>query len=243
MKYRQAGWRGKKKLVVLLMGLLLLALMTAAAAAPKEMRLRLTEPGAGAQWTIGSTVNVKWSTRGELGQTVSISLQRAGLVNARTVLAEAAPIGQNRNGAFKWTIPQDLPVGDNYTLTVTAENGIGETSGDFALVAGKGPAPKLALEAPAKGEERWQIGTKVRIRWNWSGDPGQLVRLALIKKEDSSATPIVESTPVGVDGKGQYEWTVPELKPDGDYYLSIVSTSNPFYQDMGKTALVIGKAR
>lgn len=243
MNRKRSGHPGNKFRVVLLVGLLMLALMTAAIAAPKEMRLRLTEPGSATQWTVGSTVNLKWSVRGELGQTVSISLQRAGLVNARMVLAEAAPIGDNRNGFFKWTIPADLPPGDNYTLRVTAENGIGETSGDFTLVAGKGAVSKLVLDVLAKGEERWQIGSKVVIRWNWSGSPGPLVQLALIKKEDSSVIPIVGSTPVGADGKGRYEWTVPELKPDGDYYLGIASTSNPFFQDMGKTPMVIVKAR
>lgn len=62
------------------------------------------------------------------------------------------------------------------------------------------------------------------------GNPGQTVQLALINKTDSDLIPIVASIPIGVDGKGRYEWTVPKLKPGGDYYIAIASTANAFYK-------------
>ena len=69
------------------------------------------------------------------------------------------------------------------------------------------------------------------------------MKLALINKTDSELIPIVESIPIGVDGKGRYEWTVPKLKPGGDYYIAIASTTNAFYQDLGKTPVIISATK
>ena len=87
------------------------------------------------------------------------------------------------------------------------------------------------------------VGAPVSLRWTFSGNPGQTVRLALINKADSDLITIVASTPVGRDGKGRYDWTVPKLKPGGDYYLAIASTTNAFYQDISKTPVVISAAK
>ena len=222
-----------------------LLLLTSAVglAAPKEMKLKLNEPGQAAEWKIGGEHGIKWSYRGELGPTVKITLQRVGWQNARLTVAEAAPIGPERSGSLKWVVPDSLPPGSNYTVTITAENGFSETSGEFSLVAGKAPLTQINLEALAKGAEKLTVGAPVSLRWTYSGNPGPMVQLALINKTDSDLIPIVASIPIGVDGKGRYEWTVPKLKPGGDYYLAIASTTNAFYQDMSKTPFVISATK
>ena len=222
-----------------------LLLLTSAVglAAPKEMKLKLNEPGQAAEWKIGGEHSIKWSYRGELGPTVKITLQRVGWQNARLTVAEAAPIGPERSGSLKWVVPDSLPPGSNYTVTITAENGFSETSGEFSLVAGKAPLTQINLEALAKGAEKLTVGAPVSLRWTYSGNPGPMVQLALINKTDSDLIPIVASIPIGVDGKGRYEWTVPKLKPGGDYYLAIASTTNAFYQDMSKTPFVISATK
>lgn len=212
-------------------------------AAPQEMRLRVIDPGATTQWTVGAGESLKWSFRGEMGPTVAVSLQRVGWINARMILVEAAPMGQKQAGSFKWMIPGDLPPGDNYTLTVTAENGIGDTTTEFSLIAGKNPVTQIKLDVPAKGEDRWVAGSSAFIHWSWSGSPGQTVQLALIKKDDSSVVSIASSVPLGIDGKGRYEWKVPLLKPAADYYIGIASNSNAFYQDLSKNPVVISATR
>lgn len=212
-------------------------------AAPKEMKLKLNEPGTAAEWTIGVNNTVKWSYRGELGATIKITLQRVGWLNARLTIAEAAPIGPERSGSFKWTVPDSLPPGGNYTVTITAENGFNETSGEFSLLAGKTPLTQISLEALPKGAEKWTIGKPVSLHWTYTGNPGQTVQLALINKADSDLIPIVASIPIGVDGKGRYEWTVSKLKPGGDYYIAIASTTNAFYQDISKTPVIISATK
>lgn len=233
---------GLKK--VLLVGLTVWLFGSASVmAAPQEMRLRITAPGAETQWTVGANETLKWSYRGEMGPSVAVSLQRVGWINARMILAETTPIGQNRAGSFRWAVPESLPPGENYTLSVTAENGIGDTTGEFSLIAGKKPATQLKLDALTKGEDRWATGSAVVIRWSWSGSPGQTVQLALIKKDDASIVAIATSVPIGIDGKGRYEWKVPLLKPAADYYIGIASNSNAFYQDLSKNPVVISATR
>lgn len=216
-------------------------LTSCAWAAPSEMSLRMNDPAGGSEWGIGSEQTIKWSYRGEFSKSVEIRLQRAGWVHAQMTLADAVPIGTGRSGSFKWKVPADLPPSGDYTIRITAENGISDLSSEFKLIPapGKTPTTKLELEPLPKGGDRWSIGSKVRIRWSYAGNMGMTVKLGLIKKEDSAVTVIAAAIPAGADGRGSFEWTVPELKPAGDYYLGIASTTNSFYQDTGKQAVTI----
>lgn len=227
----------RRTLVLVLAVWLLTA--SVALAAPKEMNLHVSDPGESSEWVLGTANTIKWSFRGELGTTVAIRLQRQGWVNAHMTLSESAPLGTGRVGAFKWNIPADLSPGGKYTVAITAENGIREMSGEFALIAGKGPLTQIILEAPLKRGERWNIGSNVSIRWTYSGSPGQTVKLALIRKEEGDVTAITASVPIGADGKGRYEWKVPHLKPGNVYYVGIASNENAFYQDMSKEPVII----
>jgi len=229
-------WGMRRTIILALAALLMLT--SIGLAAPKEMTLRVSEPGEAAEWKLGAANTIKWSFRGELGQNVAIRLQRIGWVNAQMTISEATPLGINRSGSFKWELPADLPPGGKYTVAVTAENGIGDTSGEFKLVAGKGTVTQIKLEALPKGE-RWSAGATVSIRWTYGGSPGQTVKLALIKKAESDVTVISASVPIGAEGKGRYEWKVPSLKPGTDYYIGIVSNSNAFYQDMGVEPVIL----
>lgn len=228
----------------ILLGMMASLLLTScAAAAPKEMTLKVTEPGESTEWTLGAVNTVKWSFRGELGKLVSVRLQRQGWVLARQTLAEGTALGNERSGTFKWTTPAELPPGGHYTVSVTAENGIGDMSGEFRIVAGKAPVTQLSLAAPPKGEERWIVGSPSVIRWTFTGKPGPTVKLALIQKQTGDVIPITGSASIGVDGKGSYEWKVPALKPGNDYFVGIASNSNAFYQDMGAAPVSISATR
>ena len=231
------------KRIIFLGAAFLLFLSSGGWAASNEMDLKVTEPGPATEWTLGVVNPVKWSFRGEPGPTVTIGLQRQGWVNARMTLAEAVPIGSGRNGSFKWVTPAGLPPGGQYSVTVTAENGIGDTSGEFKLVAGKTAATQISLVPAPRGGERWTVDSVATIRWTYAGNPGQTVRLALIRKEEGSVIPIAASVPLGADGKGSHEWKVPALKPGNDYYVGIVSNSNAFCQDLGTAPVTITQNR
>ena len=233
---------GMKRILSLIL-LVLLLTMPVGWTAPKEMTLKVREPGAATNFVVGAANVIKWSFRGELGQNVAIRLQRVGWVNARMTLVEATPLGPSGSGSFKWNTPADLPPGGKYSVTVTAENGIGDMSGEFTLIAGKTPVTQIVLADLPKGGDRWTPGAPVTIQWKYSGSPGQTVKLALIKKDEGSVTEIAASIPIGVDGKGSYEWKVPALKAGADYYVGIVSTSNAFYQNLGTNPVSITATR
>lgn len=232
--------RTKKLKKTLIVSLCLMLVAAFAYAAPKEMDLRVTDPGGSSEWAAGSSNTIKWNLKGEWAGTVTISLQRVGWVNARMTIADTAPIGVGKTGAYKWSIPADLPIGDNYSVTVTADNGIGETSNEFKLIAGKGAASKLALEPLPKGGDKWLQGSAVNLRWTYAGNIGPTVKLVLLKKDEGIVAVIAEVAAAGVDGKGQFQWTVPAgLKPGGDFRVGIASTTNPFFQDTSKEAITL----
>ena len=230
----------KRTLGILGMVFCLIFISVAVSAAPKEMDLHISDPGGSAEWAVGSTNTIKWNLKGEWSGNVSISIQRVGLVNARMVIVETAPIGVGKTGSYKWATPADLPIGENYSITVTADNGIGETSAEFKVVQGKGTPSKLVIDALPKNGDKWTQGAVVPIRWSYAGNLGSTVKLVLMNKDEGIVAVIAEVASVGTGGKGQFQWTVPaNIKPGNDYRVGIASLTNPFFQDTSKEPITI----
>ena len=213
----------------------ILAIIVPVQAAPQEMDLRVTEPNNLSEWVSGTPNLIRWNLKGELGPDVTIKLSRIGWVNAQMTITENAPIGQKRSGSYSWKIPENLPPGDNYSIFVSSNGNSGyyDTTSNFKIIAGKGPKTSITLDASPKGGEKWTAGTSVPIRWSFSGKPGDMVRIVLLQKGQDAKTELFPSASLGIEGKGVVQWKIPkDLKPATDYQIGIVSTSNPFCQDV-----------
>ncbi len=83
----------------------------------------------------------------------------------------------------------------------------------------------LALTSP-NGGETWQAGKPQTIAWNYTGNPGNYVKIELLKNGLLIRT-IANSAKIGANGSGSYIWTPPlKLKSGSDYKIRITSTSN-----------------
>ena len=127
------------------------------------------------------------------------------------------------------------PVGPHpYTVTISDWNGSASATGTIVMQ----PHDSIIVTAP-NGGELWSSGTQA-ITWNYSGDPGP-VRIELLKKGALDRV-VADNVPVGVAGKGVYQWAIPDSLPFSQFYqIRVVGTNNPAAVDTSDTRVWIGQ--
>ena len=99
------------------------------------------------------------------------------------------------------------------------------TSG-FPLHEGAEPAT-ITIVRPAAGD-MWTTGTSEAIQWEYTGDPGPVLAIELL-----DGTEVVETIrtdyPVGADGRGSHDWSIPRSLDEGEYAIRVTSTSATAY--------------
>jgi hypothetical protein len=99
----------------------------------------------------------------------------------------------------------------------------------------------ITLTSP-NGGESWQRGTLHTVTWNYLGDPGSAVKIAVTKAGTEVGT-IAASAPLGSGGKGSYSWTVsPTGSTGSDYKVSIQSISKPTIKDLSNNYFTLTPA-
>ncbi len=87
--------------------------------------------------------------------------------------------------------------------------------------------PTAITVASANGGETWQRKKKQTIRWSYSGNPGNQVKIDLLKAGVVNQT-ISTGASMGTSGTGSLTWTVPKKQTLGsDYAIRICSISSP----------------
>jgi hypothetical protein len=99
----------------------------------------------------------------------------------------------------------------------------------------------ITLTSP-NGGESWQRGTLHTVTWNYLGDPGSAVKIAVTKAGTEVGT-IAASAPLGSGGKGSYSWTVsPTGSTGSDYKVSVQSISKPTIKDLSNNYFTLTPA-
>lgn len=81
------------------------------------------------------------------------------------------------------------------------------------------------------GGESYPIGSTLPMSWTYTGNPGSTVNIEVLK--GTSALKILTGIPIGTDGSGAYNVTIPASTPRGtDYKIRVTSTLNPLYTDI-----------
>ena len=65
--------------------------------------------------------------------------------------------------------------------------------------------PTITVTSP-NGGESWDRGSSHMITWSYTGSPGSLVKIVLLKGTTTVGT-IAESVSIGSGGKGSYAWS------------------------------------
>ncbi len=113
-------------------------------------------------------------------------------------------------------------------LTVSGPGGEDTMRKDGFIKVVEGPS--IALSAP-NGGESWQAGKPHEISWTYSGQPGALVKIELLKAGTVVRT-IAANAPVGTNGKGSHLWSIPANIPHAEnYQVRITSRTNSAWQD------------
>jgi len=194
---------------------------------PYPTSLTLISPNGGGQYPQGSNQTILWNFAGTPGSMVMIELLKGGSVH--TVLTSGTAVGSGGIGSFVWNISHNLTVGSDYTVRITSTSNPAyyDTSDAPFSIGGGSP---ITIMSP-NGGEQWKQGSTQTLTWQYTGEPGPLVKIEALRGTKVLAT-VAPSYPIGSGGAGSYPLTFPYGTPLGsDYFIRITSTSNVNYTD------------
>ncbi len=199
--------------------------------------ITLTSPNGGETWAAGSSQTISWDYSGSPGGAVKIELLKDGVLDQ--VISYGAYTGNDCNGSCIWPVPASQAAGSNYTVRVTSilEDIYTDTSNSTFTIIGL-QATSITVSAP-NGGETWAAGSSQTISWDYSGSPGDLVKVELLKS-GAAAKVINTGAYIGLNGSGSCQWTVPAgLTLGTAYKVRVTSTINNIYTDTSNNAFTI----
>jgi len=166
--------------------------------------LTLAAPDGGESWKRGSAQTIRWGFTGNPGTKLKILLLD-GAVTKLTLSAGTALA----TGSFRWSVPTSLPKGNNYRIRIISRQvpSLQDTSDQPFAIGMAPPGTSLTVTSPAGGES-WQRGTSRTIAWSYTGQPGNSVKIVLLKSGTLFQT-IAARVPLGADGGGSFTWPIP----------------------------------
>ena len=188
---------------------------------PGVVAFTLDAPNGGEVWARGTQETVIWEPLGVTGN-VKIELCRDG-----TPCALVSDDTAN-DGAFAWTVPANLTLGDNYTIRVTslADTQVRDDSDAPFAVSTLNP-PVLTVVAP-NGGEIWQRGQSYDVTWT-AADVAGMISLELYAG-GGYVDLVTAAAPVN---DGSFAWTIPADLVLGDNYSlrAVAAENNAVFDD------------
>ena len=147
------------------------------------------------------------------------------------------PVGSSaKNPSHTYTKP------GIYNVALQAYNSDGYTSTrKTGYITATSPLSTLTVTSP-NGGETWQRGTAHTVAWSYTGSPGSMVKIVLLKAGVEVGT-ISANTSTGSGGSGSYLWNInPSGSTGNDYKVRISSISQPAISDPGNNTFTITPA-
>jgi uncharacterized protein (DUF362 family) len=199
--------------------------------------LLLAAPNGGESWKRGSAQTIRWDFSGDPGTKLKILLLDGAVT--KLTIAGGAALG---TGYFKWTVPADLPKGKNYRIRVISRQdpSLQDTSDQPFSISMAPPGTALAVTSP-NGGESWQRGTSRAITWTYSGQPGEMVKIVLLKAGTLYQT-IAAQVPPGAGGSGSFTWPIPaNLATGRDFMIRVRSIAYADCRDQSDRPFTISR--
>jgi len=190
---------------------------TIAEANPNPL-IQVISPNGGEQWAIGGSYPIVW-TSAMLAGNFEIALMRND--NMTTPYLVLAP-SQNNLLQFVWTIPETVPVGNNYKVRVrnVANNDMGDLSdGFFSIVSGNTQPAVLTVTSP-NGGETWAKGSTHAITWTSQNIIGP-VQIALVRS-NATTTRLYYIVAREAPNTGSFQWTIPMQILSGNRFRILI---------------------
>jgi len=122
--------------------------------------LSIISPNGGEAWEQGTSHTIEWTYTGNLDSSAWITINGAGTTRQYTT-----SIGSNGGGSYLWNIPDNFPLGNDYTVTIGAIDYMSgstrsDTSdGSFTIRQKPGI---ISITSP-NGWESWEAGSRYSI--------------------------------------------------------------------------------
>jgi 5-hydroxyisourate hydrolase-like protein (transthyretin family) len=193
----------------------------------------------------GGTYTISWNYKGNFGSNVKIELwdeygdilvDKYGLpINDPDsdfipVLATTYSKGKNGTGSYKWTIPSTLDA-IVYSIKISSQDKP-SISSDCSIDIYWPGITLVSPGYPADGDETLSEnvyqGDSYTIKWNYDGNIGSTVAIAIYDENDVEL--LNKTTSSGKNGIGSYSWKIP-LGYEGIYWVVVTSLSDEFIFD------------
>ena len=174
--------------------------------------ITVTSPSSTSNWDRGEEHTIQWSTTGNTGSHVKIRLYQG-----HDFLQTIADSTLN-DGSLAWTLPTTLTPAEDYRIRVTSTTV--PAADDFSDYFSIAVVPAITISQP-DSTCQWEQGSQHDIRWWWTGNIGNYVKIVLYKQGGYLFT-IADKT----ENDGVYAWTLPttNLYSGNDYQIHIVNT-------------------
>jgi hypothetical protein len=188
--------------------------------------ITVTVPAAGAVWKQGETKTIQWTSQGNTGANVRITLRAPGQAEAVLEIVQSAP----NSGSFGWTIPDSVPAG-SYSIRVKSTTQITGNGGIFSIAEKSGtvPFPFVTIQEP-EADAVWLRATSHAIKWTKIGPQPLNVRILLM---DTALANVVHVIAESAPNSGTFAWQVPASVADGSYRLRIASPDGAKHRESG----------
>jgi len=98
--------------------------------------------------------------------------------------------------------------------------------------------PPITVTSP-NGGETWQNGTSKTVTWTYTGNPGTMVKIELLRAGALVGT-MTSSTSIGTGGNGSFTWNIGSSITPGSYYkVRVTSTTTSSYSDTSNNDFTI----
>ncbi len=188
--------------------------------------ITVTAPAAGAVWKKGEAKTILWTSQGNTGANVRITLRAPGQAGAVLEIVQSAP----NTGSFPWTVPDSVPAG-SYSIRVRSTTQITGNGGVFSIAEKSGtlPFPFVTIQEPGTGAV-WLRTAGHDIKWTKLGPQPPAVRLLLM---DTSLANVVHVIAESAPNSGTFTWQIPAAVEDGSYRLRIASPDGTKHTESG----------